>query len=317
MPNLSQLRRLSCFWTLPYDFVRHLQSESHQGVHATHTGLRMLYRLSRGRSRSAFRALFQKVRPAPANANPEPALISELREEGIAVVRQFLDESAVAELRHHFAVTPGVVVGGPSDGEVCTIEEHRGLKLQFSAVSVLELPEAQALVASSVLRDLAAAYFGSAPVFTGVTAWWTTADSAASVEELSEAAQLYHFDYDWPLFLKFFVYLTDVGETNGPFTYVRGTHEAKTSWADGRFDDAEIHSSYGEAEFAVTGNAGDLIIADTAGFHKGMPVTGEPRLLLQLEYAVSRLGASYQYPLLPAELKPSTAPDPTYAVFAL
>ena len=76
-----------------------------------------------------------------------------------------------------------------------------------------------------MLRNLAAEYFGAVPVFTGVTAWWTSADESAKREQLSEAAQLYHFDYDWRVFLKFFVYLTDVWETNGPFTYVRGTRE--------------------------------------------------------------------------------------------
>jgi ectoine hydroxylase-related dioxygenase (phytanoyl-CoA dioxygenase family) len=129
-------------------------------------------------------------------------------------------------------------------------------------------------------------------------------DRDASADDLSEAAQLYHYDYDWPAFVKFFIYLTDVGAPNGPFTFVVGTHEKKRHWNDGRRDDFYIASAYPDAAWAVTGKAGHLIIADAVGYHKGERVREGERLMLQFGFAVSRIGASFQYDPLPARHRP-------------
>ena len=82
-------------------------------------------------------------------------------------------------------------------------------------------------------------------------------------------------------------------------------------------DDSVIHASYGDAEYAVTGRAGDLVVQDTAGFHKGtLGHRQSTAPYFRLNMRSPRLGASYQYPLLSEEHKPSGVPDPTYAVFA-
>ena len=131
---------------------------------------------------------------------------------------------------------------------------------------------------------------------------------------MSDAAQLFHYDYDWPAFLKVFIYLTDVGPENGPFTFVAGTHEHKKHWNDGRRDDSYMESTYPGMARAVTGKAGDLIVADTVGYHKGERVRDGERLMLQLEFAVSRIGASFQYEPLPAKHRPNSSV--TFDVFS-
>ena len=64
----------------------------------------------------------------------------------------------------------------------------------------------------------------------------------------------------------------------------------------------------------MTGQAGDLIIADTVGYHKGQRVRAGDRLMLQLEFAVSRIGASFQYDPLPAKHRPDASV--TYDAFS-
>ena len=107
--------------------------------------------------------------------------------------------------------------------------------------------------------------------------------------------------------MKFFIYLSDVGAENGPFTFVVGTHEHKRDWRQGRRDDAYIARAYPGAIKPVTGEAGDLIVADTVGYHKGERVQEGERLMLQLEFAVSRIGASFQYDPLPAKHRPDAS----------
>jgi ectoine hydroxylase-related dioxygenase (phytanoyl-CoA dioxygenase family) len=179
---------------------------------------------------------------------------------------------------------------------------------------LLESPDIRALIADPFIRNVAAAYLGSTPIFTHLAAWRSRSDPGASADDLSEAAQLYHYDYDWPAFVKFFIYLTDVGPDNGPFTFVVGTHERKRHWKDGRRDDSYIASTYPNGAWAVTGQAGDLIIADTVGYHKGERVREGERLMLQFEFAVSRIGASFQYDPLPAKHRPD--PSITFDVFS-
>ena len=80
-------------------------------------------------------------------------------------------------------------------------------------------------------------YLRCEPIFAGIKAWWSLAEPAAPDEKLSGCAQLYHADFDYPAFIKFFLYLTDVDVDNGPFTYIEGTHREKPTWADGRHPD--------------------------------------------------------------------------------
>ena len=130
--------------------------------------------------------------------------------------------------------------------------------------------------------------------------------------------ELYHFDCDWPLFIKFFIYLTDVTAADGPFSIIEGTHRDKPVWRDGRFPAHELLDDHALAarERRVTGPAGTLIAADTSAFHRGTPVEDGPRMVLQLEFAVSRFGASGQYPLLDASQRPAGGFVHTYDVFA-
>jgi hypothetical protein len=94
--------------------------------------------------------------------------------------------------------------------------------------------------------------------------------------------------------LTFFFYLTDVGLSNGPHVYVRGSHMEKpvryvASLLKGR--SAEIDRSYGrERQAILCGPAGFGFAEDIFGFHKGASPENGDRLVVQLRYGLRDYG---------------------------
>lgn len=91
--------------------------------------------------------------------------------------------------------------------------------------------------------------------------------------------------------LKFIMYLTDVTTRNGNFKYVTNTHSwssklvtrkfLRTTLADYRFTDEQIANLPSKYEVRdITGKAGDLIIVDTSGIHRGTPILEGERIAL-------------------------------------
>ncbi len=100
----------------------------------------------------------------------------------------------------------------------------------------------------------------------------------------------FHRDFNSPVkVLKFFTYLNDVTMDNGPFTYVEGSHRRlPIGWNSKlRWKDKEIGSLYGADNVKnLTGKYGDLIMATTNGFHKGLPLKSGSRTLFTMNFLV-------------------------------
>ena len=100
----------------------------------------------------------------------------------------------------------------------------------------------------------------------------------------------FHRDFNSPVkVLKFFTYLNDVTMDNGPFTYVEGSHRRLPwDWSRKlRWEDGEIESLYGaDSVKNLTGKYGDLIIATTNGFHKGLPLKSGSRTLFTMNFLI-------------------------------
>ena len=285
---------ISVLWTLPADLAGRFRSEAHQSRHATFALLRRLCAWTGGRSRHALRGLFRLIRPATPHLDARAtSMVDELRHRGITIAKGYLSPGRCADIRGFL--------------ETCEAIQRSSVRADYRPEDLLESADIRAFIADPFILDIAAGYLGCTPIFTQIAAWRSLHDPDASANDLSEAAQLFHYDYDWPAFVKFFIYLTDVGPENGPFTFVVGTHESKRDWSQGRREDAYIASSYPDRIWPVTGNAGDLIIADTVGYHKGERVRSGERVMLQLEFAVSRIGASFQYDPLPARHRPDSS----------
>jgi len=89
---------------------------------------------------------------------------------------------------------------------------------------------------------------------------------------------------------KAFLYLDDVDEGNGPFTYIPGTHRAhvrrlrKQLRGGGDGSPTSFHADEVEGalqrEVKITGPAGTLILADVRGLHRGSPQRDGSRSVL-------------------------------------
>jgi hypothetical protein len=110
--------------------------------------------------------------------------------------------------------------------------------------------------------------------------------------------QGFHYDIDGYRALAFFFYLTDVGPSNGPHVYVRGSHTKKllrhiVSLYKGRTD-AEIESVYGlERQVVCHGPAGSGFAEDIFGFHKGVHPQSGDRLIVQLRFGLRDYGTGH------------------------
>jgi hypothetical protein len=143
---------------------------------------------------------------------------------------------------------------------------------------------------------IAAKFLGARPVHMGSELSWNFPIPGNPIER-REAAQVFHYDLDDYRFIKFFFYITDVGMSSGPHAYIRGTHKGKkllhqligTRCAS--IDDEKIVEIYGaENVVNVCGKAGFGFVENATCFHKGTEPTEQPRLMLQLEYAINDYG---------------------------
>jgi hypothetical protein len=109
--------------------------------------------------------------------------------------------------------------------------------------------------------------------------------------------QQFHRDGDYRYFvMRIFVYLAEVHERCGPFTYCPGTH-MKGSGIDGGSKGAAD-----AAPIAATGPAGTIVFADTRGLHRGGRCTAGTRFFYNALYTSPAIGADYftRAPVQPA-----------------
>ena len=322
MAGIGAIRREAPrFAGLGTDLVAHLKDESHVSKVSTYELQRKLYVRSKGRSRSVWSAGFGAIRPVRWRSLPDPLGVGPaLERDGCAIVPDFLDPGRVEALRTYFEQQPGEMRGRETPPGTRVGDTSGGLRFDFSLRTFLGADGILDIATDPRLVDVAARYLRCTPVFTGARAYWSLSDPDANEKDFSHAAQRFHFDAEWPAFIKFFIYLTDVTEENGPLSVVAGTHRSKHIWRDGRIAEGELLDEHHlrDKERRMTGPAGTLIIADTAAFHRGVPVEGDPRLIMSFDYAVTRLGnsAARHSPQFPRDRRPPSKYKHTFDIFS-
>lgn len=137
------------------------------------------------------------------------------------------------------------------------------------------------------LLEIVAAYLGMWPCLHSVDAWLNFPTEAAP-----ELSQLWHRDPEDLQLVKVFIYLSDVGDCSGPFTYVpqtqpfgRKTGAARRLDKHKRLPDRVMSRVFPPEEWRTcTGPAGTMILADTVGYHRGgKPLAGQ-RILVTFTY---------------------------------
>jgi hypothetical protein len=222
--------------------------------------------------------------------------LTDLRRDGIHVFRGRVDTSLLEEVTKFAERTPCRPFGDHLGRDAVQIKFDPKKPIAptywFDDQVLAECQAVQRLLTEPTWLRLAQAYLGIEPILNIHTMWWSAA-YGRSADQMS--AQLFHFDLDRAKFLKVFVYLSDVGEENGPHVYVRGTHvrKARAVLRAGRISDHELFSYYPrERAITVTGPRGTVFAADTRGFHKGTPVVSGARLAFEVEFVTDRFGRS-------------------------
>lgn len=148
------------------------------------------------------------------------------------------------------------------------------------------------LIFDPLIIEIISRYLGiKKPKLIHLCMWWTFKSN--NTLGSSEAAQLYHYDLDHIKWLKVFIYLTDVGNDDGPHVYIPKSHISGNKnyklleRGYSRVNDDEMREQQKIEPKRVLGPAGSIIIGDTKCFHKGSPVISNSRLVLQPTFGPS------------------------------
>ena len=209
-------------------------------------------------------------------------ITSHLKKYGIAIVNGFLSEQEIIELRELFhkcfeTADPGIVKKHRHPvneaGKVVRIKRERlsdsfkGIRDTFGSSSMGKILDKYYAPNTSLLND----------------------DIFLTHEQASDKNILpWHFDRRQSL--KFFIYLTDTNKQNGAFEYCPGSHMEGHFRANyyvlRGYSIKDIPNDIPEGEIrnpqVISAKAGDLIIFDADGFHRGGVVSqGNERLVIR------------------------------------
>lgn len=157
----------------------------------------------------------------------------------------------------------------------------------------------------------ATAYHGCIPQLTYVKVFKSFVND---LEELD--TQVFHADFGSYWILKAIIYLNDVESDGGPFTYVRTSHLRRyepgfdNSALRLRYSDDEMREWYGESDIVeCTARAGDVVLAETTGFHKSKKPTKAARKAIIANYCVHpEMGFDYVPIKIPATVHAGLSP---------
>jgi len=156
-------------------------------------------------------------------------------------------------------------------------------------------PTIQKLANDPKLLEIAARYLGAEPVFTGSRLWWNFVVDDDIPYDSNKTITFFHYDLDDYASLRFFFYLTDVGNEGGGHVMVRGSHIRKNFLHRilpvKRRSDKDILDYYGQENVTmVSGPAGFGFAEDLFCYHKATRPTQKDRLVLQIQFAVYDYG---------------------------
>ena len=259
-------------------------------------GIRATYNLhDRVLSNRRSRRLF--AQDGPGLDDVQRRIVAEVDEQGYSAVpfeELFGDAELwrdVEEQRDRFVqeTEAGLAAGG----DQVRVREGKEFVVRLHSYGVdvgLDDPWLRAATSRRLL-DVANAYLRMWSKLEYVDVWYSV-PQPASAERVS--SQRWHRDFNDKHLLKAFLYLVDVDEDMGPFTYIPGSQPG------GPYADAwgwrplgDNYPSEQELEERIPASAahpfvapkGTLIFCNTAGFHRGGFSTTKPRVLATATYS--------------------------------
>ena len=150
---------------------------------------------------------------------------------------------------------------------------------------LLNIPDLYKILFNKKIVEILTAFFGCTPALSSVAARKSFVSSVPP-----DSNQVFHRDFNsLTKHLKIAFYLHDVDIETGPFTYVEDSNKKMPMdwWKGHYYPDQYIKNIYGENKIKfLTSNFGDLLIANTRGFHKGTKPTTKDRLAIHACYMI-------------------------------
>jgi hypothetical protein len=275
-----------------------------------------LFCMSGGRSNDRLSRLISRVAP-PYRFPGSQGVLGRLSQSEIGSITERLDrdgyylfptrlpEETCRRLTNYALTTPASILAGEGTPPMTDVRvpygperaAPRGVRYELAMSDVVANPDVQALLCDLSILSVAQSYLRARPVADVLAIWWTTAFNA---QPSAAAAQYFHFDMDRIKWLKFFIYLTDVGPETGPHVFVAGSHRTGSIPQNlldrgyARLPDDDVRACFSETNL-VEFNAprGAILAEDTRGLHKGKHVMRGDRLMLQLQFSNSLFGGTY------------------------
>lgn len=202
-------------------------------------------------------------------------VVNEIKLNGFCRIEQYRKPAELDPLRNDF---------------LATIKRQEKLKSNDANFLMVNqpyytCPESLQLALDPIIAAVAEQYLGK-PVFLGTCnlrrSKLTTAPPVST--------NLFHMDDNCGRgvrLIKAFYYLNDVELDGGPFEFIKGSHLYREPGWDSkvRWSDDEIYRIFGKiSSVKLTAKYGDLLIADTSGFHRGLQVRKNHRDMLTMNY---------------------------------
>lgn len=210
----------------------------------------------------------------------EQRILKALKRKGYFVWKEFYSQQECQELVHEvdqlINSKKGLQVFGDSDYRI-----YAGNKYS-EKIKHFNVHESLNRIAEAFLHTKAKAYF-------------TLSAKIEYTLDNKGSGQGWHRDTFWPFQFKAMVYLTDVGESSGPFEVLENSHTKKSLIRNAvvsdippnqhRFTDQEIEElGKKDKKVTFTGEAGDLIIFNSYCIHRGSPLKAGSRYALTNYY---------------------------------
>jgi Phytanoyl-CoA dioxygenase (PhyH) len=227
------------------------------------------------------------LQPDPLRAD-DPDLVRALVDEGAVVIREFVPPGVVERIAREVRPTMEAVADDRYGGQLRTRrDDDDGVYRLFGAEGALSL-SSRTFFWSPFIAGMANAL--AAP---GMHVKDSYVDYKAKIGGHDVSVD-YHIDH-WKVRFKAFLLLQDVDEEHAPLVYVAGSHRdepwrRRWDWAYQHREAAgavlhprrvkRVCRRYGYEERVFTGRAGDLILANTRGVHRGTELQSGTRLQL-------------------------------------
>ena len=251
--------------------------------------------------REAIGADFSKTEELPNSLKISPDLINQsvevLRREGWFQMPFLLEPETVKSLNHLLSQGKMRLVSDDESAnglfEPLNFSEPKAEKYDVPPETFMSNPTVLSLMTDRGLVEIARRYLQADPIVDIGASWHSFPKGKSS----SEAATEFHFDLDRLRWMKVFFFLTPIDKRTGSHLFIPRTHldggipRQLLSKGYKRLSDREVAEFFPEDSWVIPeGAEGTILLEDTRGLHKGLPLIEGHRLVLQFQYCSSLFG---------------------------